>query len=72
MRIRAVRRLCDWLEATYGSPKLDNPVAVVEYMYDSLALKALRTFPDTLMAALSFVEERGDVTLEARISQQGM
>eukprot|EP00973_Karenia_brevis_P046528 6452520-Karenia_brevis.AAC.1 len=72
MRIRAVRKLCDWLEAVHGSPKLQDPLAVIEYMYDSLAMKPLRTFPTTLMAAISFVEERGDVILEDRISQQGI
>eukprot|EP00973_Karenia_brevis_P038004 5240304-Karenia_brevis.AAC.1 len=60
MRIRAVRKMCDWLEAVHGSPKLSDPLAVIEYMYDTLAMKPLRTFPTTLMAAISFVEDRGD------------
>eukprot|EP00973_Karenia_brevis_P019787 2713061-Karenia_brevis.AAC.1 len=35
-------------------------------------MKPLRTFPTTLMAAISFVEDRGDVAMENRISQQGI
>eukprot|EP00973_Karenia_brevis_P085381 11848503-Karenia_brevis.AAC.1 len=41
-------------------------------MYDTLAMKPLRTFPASLIAAISFVEDRGDVAIESRISQQGI
>eukprot|EP00973_Karenia_brevis_P007099 962805-Karenia_brevis.AAC.1 len=47
MRVRACQKVCDWMYAVHGCAVPAHPVHLVDYLYDQLENKPLRTFPET-------------------------
>lgn len=70
-RLRAWRRLRDWLLRAKGLVWPGRPADVADFLEDLTREGCARTVPNTMLAAISFMEERGGIASDDRCSTAG-
>lgn len=69
MRVRCWSKLATWLQLTQGNSYPRSVGQLLDYLKDVVDGGCCRTIPDSIAAALAFVEQAGDVPLADRFSQ---
>ena len=69
LRIRTWRRVRDLLLCMHGVPWPESSAQIVDYVEVRAAEPCGRTMPRLILSALGYLEERGEVPVEHRISR---
>jgi hypothetical protein len=67
-RARRWKRVRDWLMAAYRIPWPETAAQFIDYLGELRAQPCKRTEPRSALSALAYMEARGDVPLERRLS----
>eukprot|EP00974_Lingulodinium_polyedra_P008892 850562-Lingulodinium_polyedra.AAC.1 len=68
-RVRTWKRVRDYLMAMYGIAWPGTAMQIVDYLESRAEEPCGRTVPHSVLSALSFLEERGEVPVESRFSR---
>eukprot|EP00973_Karenia_brevis_P073159 10162509-Karenia_brevis.AAC.1 len=71
IRVRSATKNCDWMHAVTGDSCPRQAKDFVDCLNDFAQNLPRKTLPGTMLASLSFLEERGDVPFQDRVSEQG-